>query len=316
MNRKINALQSFLVLLMVAGSLSAQDLLPRQAKVHERLISIHEHMMRSAFPIRQVTVPSSMPLLFKDTLENKLIRSEKLDPFFRTLLYEDTPARIVHIGDSHVRGHVYTVAARRALEQAWGDYAVLSDSITYRTSAIATETGRPGVVYHGMGINGAVTSHFTREEKVEEITALKPDLLILSFGTNESHGRNYNAHEHRLQLDSIVTLYQRQFRKAVILLTTPPGSYIRPRRGQRVINTLTPKVTDTILAFAEERDLPVWDLYHIVGGSKRACVNWVNLQYMQRDRVHYTHAGYNLQGRLLSEAILKAYNDYVASGLE
>ena len=316
MKQKINRWSALLLLIVTVGSLSAQDLLPRKTRVNERLISIQEHMMRSAFPIQQVTVHGSMPLLFRDTLENKIIRPEKLDSFFCRLLYSDSPARVVHIGDSHVRGHVFTVAARRTLEEAWGDYAVLPDDITYRTSAIATETGRPGVVYHGMGINGATTTHFTTETKMEEITSLHPDLLILSFGTNESHGRNYKSDEHYRQLDSIVTIYQKQYPQAMIMLTTPPGSYIRPRRGQRVINTMTPKVVDTILAFAKDRDLPVWDLYHIVGGSKRACANWTNLQFMQRDRVHYTHAGYILQGRLLGEAILKAYNDYVASGLE
>jgi hypothetical protein len=32
---------------------------------------------------------------------------------------------------------------------------------------------------------------------------------------------------------------------------------------------------------------------------------------MQRDQVHYTHEGYRVQGNLLAEALLKAYNSYV-----
>ena len=218
----------------------------------------------------------------------------------------NSPTRIVHLGDSHVRGHVFTVSARRVLEGAWGDQAVLRDSITYRTSALASETGNPGMVYHGMGINGATTEHFMTASKIEQIASLNPDLLILSFGTNESHDKNYRSDEHYRQLDSIVAVYRANFPAATIMLTTPPGSYIRSRQGKRSINTITPKAVDTILSFAKDRDLPVWDLYDIVGGGKRACLNWVSHNYMRPDRIHYTSAGYALQGRLLSEAILRA----------
>ena len=64
--------------------------------------------------------------------------------------------------------------------------------------------------------------------------------------------------------------------------------------------------------FAETNHLALWDMYHIVGGEDRACRNWLSADMYQRDRIHFTVAGYTLQGLLLHEALIKAYNTYVA----
>jgi hypothetical protein len=53
-------------------------------------------------------------------------------------------------------------------------------------------------------------------------------------------------------------------------------------------------------------------MYNVVGGSLRACKNWQEARLMRPDHVHYLPEGYILQGNLLYEAIIKAYNDYVS----
>ena len=53
-------------------------------------------------------------------------------------------------------------------------------------------------------------------------------------------------------------------------------------------------------------------MYNIVGGSLRACKNWIDAGLMRPDHVHYLPEGYTLQGELLYEAIIKAYNEYVS----
>lgn len=315
--KQLNRLFLYLLMWWLSVPVFAQDLKHRPSRAQRPLPVFPYYASRGDFRIRPVEVLHAMPSTFRDTLENTLIRPSLLHPFFERLTRNDVPVRVLHIGDSHVRGHVYTVRVRQLLEQAWGNSAVMPDSITYLTSALATETGRPGLVYHTMGINGATTTHFTTPEKMSEIAALHPDLVILSFGTNESHGRRYDERAHRLQLDSMLCALQRYCPDAGVMLTTPPGSYIRQRRrGPRVINTLTPQVVNTLLQFAADRELPVWDMYNIVGGKRRACLNWVGGSYMQRDRIHYTRNGYMLQGELLAEAILKAFNEYVADRLE
>ena len=100
------------------------------------------------------------------------------------------------------------------------------------------------------------------------------------------------------------------------LLTTPPGAYVRNGRRGRVINPRTSLVVDTQLKFAEENQLAVWDMYHVVGGSQYACRNWTAAHLFQRDKIHFTREGYILQGLLLHEALIKEYNKYVGNRLE
>ncbi len=68
--------------------------------------------------------------------------------------------------------------------------------------------------------------------------------------------------------------------------------------------------------FAREHGIAIWDMYDIVGGKQRACLNWNAAKMYQRDKIHFTHEGYTLQGLLLHEAFIKAYNHYVATRLD
>ena len=68
----------------------------------------------------------------------------------------------------------------------------------------------------------------------------------------------------------------------------------------------------TIRRYAGDHRLLVWDMYEVVGGKKRACKNWAEAKLMRPDHVHYLPEGYILQGNLLYQALIKAYNDYVS----
>lgn len=264
-------------------------------------------------PQDPIVLTNSMPGSFKNTKENVLVDTmHVLIPFFEKLRVCRAPVRVVHIGDSHIRGHALPLAVRRNFERDFGDGATYPDTITYLSSGLARETGNPGMVYHMIGINGATCTSFTNAMQINEIAELNPDLIIISLGTNESHGRGYLPSVHERQMDDLLGMLHHACPNAAFLLTTPPGSYIRYRR-RRSVNTRTPLVATTIKDYAKKHGYPVWDMYNIVGGRERACLNWVNGNYMVRDRVHYTVAGYTLQGNLLYEALIKAYNDYVSN---
>ncbi len=291
---------------------SGQDKLPSGLKASQPS-ALPEAMDVYRRPQSPVVLHNSMPGSFKNVGDNLLIDTvHVLIPFFEKLRVRRTPVRIVHIGDSHIRGHVLPLVVRRNFERDFGDEAVYPDTVTYLSSGLARETGRPGVVYHMIGINGATCTNFTNAMQVNEIAGLNPDLIIVSFGTNESHGHGYTPSVHEQQMDRLFAMLHEVCPDAAFLLTTPPGSYIRYRR-RRSINTRTPLVAATIREYARKRGYAVWDMYTIVGGRERACLNWVNGNYMVRDRVHYTAAGYTVQGNLLYEALIKAYNNYVSN---
>lgn len=276
----------------------AQDQLPVCPPQDKRMKSMKQmrEMNRAADTI---SVQLNYPSAFRGTGKNEITDSiALLSPVFERLrqvrggLSEDT-VRIVHIGDSHVRGHIYpqTTAARLA-----ADFGAVS--------------------YTDMGVNGATCLTFTHPERIAGIAALKPELLIVSFGTNESHNRRYNATIHYNQMDELVQLLRDSLPGVAILLTTPPGSYdsTRKRRRKRsyAVNPRTAVAAETIRRYAVNHRLLVWDMYGAVGGSHRACVNWTEAGLMRPDHVHYLPEGYILQGNLLYQALIQAYNDYVS----
>lgn len=239
-----------------------------------------------------------LPKAFRQLGENELIDSIGiLKPFWEKMrlirLGASTDTiRIVHVGDSHIRGHIFPRTTGALLQQAFG-----------------------AVSYTDMGINGAFCITFTRPDRIAEIAALHPDLVILSFGTNESHNRRYSSLAHYRQMDEMVRMIRDGLPGVPLLMTTPPGAYesFRQRRRRRTykINPRTAVAVQTIRRFADVNGLAVWDMYEAFGGSRRACLNWQEAGMMRPDHIHYLPEGYMLQGELFFRALLKAYNDYV-----
>ena len=278
--------------------ITAQDRIPACPPLGKTLKKIK--------PLREMTWANDtisaqifFPTVFRETGRNEIIDSiALLAPVFEHIcqvhagLSEDT-VRIVHIGDSHVRGHIYPQTTGARLTETFG-----------------------AVSYIDKGVNGATCLTFTHPDRIAEIAALKPELLILSFGTNESHNRRYSINVHYNQMDELVKLLRDSLPNVPILFTTPPGSYesFRQRRRRRTyaINPRTATAAETIRRYAKNNRLLVWDMYDVVGGKRRACTNWTEAKLMRPDHVHYLPEGYILQGNLLYQAIIKAYNDYVS----
>ncbi|MDR1003834.1 MAG: SGNH/GDSL hydrolase family protein [Prevotellaceae bacterium] len=279
------------------GALRAQDALPPPAPPALHTPdndTLHTYRIR----MERVREPHfSFPAVFQNTSDNALTDSlGVLDPFWEKLRqlrlgYRRDTIYVVHIGDSHVRGHLFPRTAGGLLSQAFGN-----------------------VVYTDMGVNGATCLTFTHPGRIKEIAALHPDLLILSFGTNESHNRRYNATVHYRQMEELLQLLRARLPDVPMLMTTPPGSFDRfgtRRRRTYKVNPRTAVATRTICRFARAYRLAVWNLYAIAGDSARAPLNWQDAKLMRPDHVHYLPEAYTLQGELLGEALLKGYNEYV-----
>lgn len=251
----------------------------------------------------------SIPPIFREKKENKIVdETHSLDSLFSKLDKKDRQVRIVNIGDSHVRGHVFTYTTRLLLEEQFGSGAVYPDEVTYRTTAIARETGETGLIFHIFGINGATAFTFNTPENIAQVDSLKPDLIIVSFGTNEANG-TYDATVHKEHLDELVTAIRKNNPDAAILLTTPPGAY-KGRGKRRRVNPNTQKVAAVITEYAQEKGYASWDLYKIIGGRQYAVRNWSRARMFGRDGIHFNTQGYQLQGELLYQAIMKEYKAY------
>lgn len=293
------------VLLWLTGGLEtlrAQDALPAVPAPHTVVPGCDTIGLYSQRTDTLVVPFIALPQAFRQVGENVLTDSiGVLRPFWEKLrllrLKASTDTlRIVHVGDSHIRGHIFPRTTGTLMQQAFGE-----------------------LTYTDVGINGAFCTTFTRPDRVAKIAALHPDLLILSFGTNESHNRRYNSMLHYRQMDELLRMLREKMPDVPILMTTPPGSYDSSRRrGRRRTYTVNPRTAiavQTIHRFADNNGLAVWDMYDILGGAQRACLNWQEAGLMRPDHVHYLPDGYTLQGSLLYQALIKAFNDFLNNEL-
>lgn len=175
--------------------------------------------------------------------------------------------------------------------------------------------GQPGVLFHSIGINGAMFINYTTPGYVKQLALLKPSLLIISLGTNETFGRRFTEQEFTGQLSGFISLVRQYMPATAILLTTPPECYKRVRVNKKrvyVRNENTEKAAHAFVSYARKEGVPCWDLFAVTGG-KGSYKKWYSAGLMSRDRVHFTKEAYREQGNLLYRALVKSYNQYVTA---
>ncbi|MDR2563701.1 MAG: GDSL-type esterase/lipase family protein [Prevotellaceae bacterium] len=170
--------------------------------------------------------------------------------------------------------------------------------------------GKNGVIYHSIGINGAQYSDFKREELLcRQLAYLKPDLIIVSLGTNEAYAKTLNRNFSNDVFDLVFSMMEYS-PEAAVLLATPPETYKRYARNKRAPNHLAGEVRQAIENYALTYGCPYWDMYKATGG-KGSALQWNKKKLLVKDGVHFTKEGYEFQGELLFQALIRAYNQYI-----
>lgn len=161
--------------------------------------------------------------------------------------------------------------------------------------------GKKGVVYNSLGVNGAEYRHYNEAQYfAQQSKVLTPDLIIISLGTNEAANSKFDEEVFYNQIDKLVNDLQNYNPNAVILLTTPADNF----RRKKYPNTIIKRVSKTIVNYCINHQLPYWDLYQISGGYKSARF-WKKYQLLAKDNLHYSKKGYQVQGTLLYQALMK-----------
>ncbi len=172
---------------------------------------------------------------------------------------------------------------------------------------LSLENGKAGILYHATGGNGAKAKHYVEASNFAEQThELAPDLIIISLGTNEAIDHPYIDPKFQSQLDAFVNQLKSNNPNALFLLTTPLDFFKKKTRRNPGVEVIREK----IIAYADDHGYAYWDLY-TSGGGKHSADIWKKNNLMQPDGIHFTKAGYILQGSLLYEALIKGYNEYV-----
>jgi len=170
------------------------------------------------------------------------------------------------------------------------------------------ENGNPGIIYNTIGVNGAEFQHYSEAlHFCEQTKALKPDLIIISLGTNEAFGLNFNPDVFYADMQLLYSQLKKENPNAGFLFTLPACSYRRKKPNPRL-----PLAGKAIIRFTTDNNISYWDLQAATGGDNSA-VNWRKNHLLRPDGVHYSRAGYDLQGNLFCKAFLNSYNAYVTN---
>jgi lysophospholipase L1-like esterase len=166
------------------------------------------------------------------------------------------------------------------------------------------EKTQPGLLFHSTGINGAGFYNLLDSPRIfEQIGILKPDLIVVSLGTNDAQG-NYRNEQFSANLNKFMLLLRKSNPDTPVLLTLPPDSN---KQGKH--NSDLAKVEKTMIDYAKENNCAWWKLSEVMGG-KGSVNKWRKEQMASKDLLHYTPKGYMLQGYLFYQAFVKSYKKY------
>lgn len=166
------------------------------------------------------------------------------------------------------------------------------------------ENSYPGIQYSIAAANGAKVQSFLLSDKfLRQCADHNPDLLILSLGTNDAFSRYYSDSSYYAHYDTLLYQLRTLLPQSNILMTVPGDA-------NRHVKTHIPEVLRArkiTLELAQKYSCAVWDWFTVMGGPK-SVDKWAMYQLTAFDRLHLNDDGYRLQGKLMYNAIIDAYN--------
>ncbi len=179
-----------------------------------------------------------------------------------------------------------------------------------RIYGMILENDSAGLLYNMIGVNGAEYRHYNRSQYfLEQMSYLKPDLVILSMGTNEGFNAKFDSANFYQQVDTLVNNIRLRNPGVNILVTTPPDSYRKVRKGKKRYYAKNPQMLaarNTLIRYCTKNQIAYWDLYEVMGGygSMNA---WYKGGLVARDHLHFSAKAYQMMGNLLYKAIDDGY---------
>ncbi len=177
---------------------------------------------------------------------------------------------------------------------------------------IDLENNFQGIVYTDAGISGASLPSFLKCSLLaNQLSVIKPDLVIISLGTNDTYGTNFYPERYKKHYTEFLNKIRKAVPDAAILLTVPNDCYYR-RRDPLPFTADAEKV---IIDLAKKYNCGVWNFYEIMGGYNSSYL-WHKDKLMQNDLIHFTKKGYIIKGNLFFNALLKSWDNHIEKKLK
>ncbi|WP_298952096.1 LysM peptidoglycan-binding domain-containing protein [uncultured Nonlabens sp.] len=176
----------------------------------------------------------------------------------------------------------------------------------YVLDGLLLSTGKSGVHFHGIGVNGTKFSDYNKFPRFfDQLAAINPDLIIISLGANESFYDTYTEEKLKSDMDIFNREMIKRGMTGSVLLTSPPPSMKKRKR----INSTATVYAYEMGVFANLNSWAFYDL-HSVSRTSTAMPDWYAAKLTSSDRIHFIKPGYQLQAQLLVESIFNSYDRY------
>ncbi|MSP57295.1 MAG: LysM peptidoglycan-binding domain-containing protein [Flavobacteriaceae bacterium] len=165
-------------------------------------------------------------------------------------------------------------------------------------------TPRRGIAYHHCGVAGAQFTHLIEKAPwtIEQIAHLKPDIVIFSFGTNESYNGKHDSAVYSESVQKFLSELVVASPQTAIIITTAPDT-----RSRNLIPPKQISVNNQLKTLAKNAHLTLYDLNTAMGGWGSMNL-WYKNKLTLADKLHFTASGYALQGKLFSLSFMQFYN--------
>jgi lysophospholipase L1-like esterase len=184
-----------------------------------------------------------------------------------------------------------------------------------RLFGVALERDRPGVVYDALGSHAAMAVYWQRQDAAhwkEQLALRDPSLVIFEYGTNESDLWKLDRAEYEQALAGLVDELRDASGGAPVLVVAPLDR--AESKGGRLV---TKQVILDLVAIQRRVALAhgaaFFDTFSAMGGEG-SMAKWFKTrpQLAGGDLTHPTPLGAEVLGDMLSDALVHAYEAYLA----
>lgn len=184
-----------------------------------------------------------------------------------------------------------------------------------RAFGVVLESSKSGVVYDSLGVNGAfiglLNNYLDEQHWQEQLQHRKPDLVILSYGANESEYENWPMEQYEKDTREVVRRIRAALPEASILFVGPMDRGKRGAGGEIITRPMIPKLIAYQRKLAVETGCAFFDTFTAMGGEGTAA-KWYEARprLMGGDFTHPTWPGSEIVGTYIHDALIKAYENH------
>ena len=227
----------------------------------------------------------------------------------------DDTAPVVSVDGTTIQGNYDEdlSAYAFALPHLTDSVCICFDSVPgeFTITGILLENGMPGINVHGVGVNGASVPSYLRCDDFErDLELIKPDLIIFGIGINDAAEKDFEKEIFKRNYAQLIEIIQRVNPDCALLFMSNNDSFKRVKKKKYQVNANGLLVELAVNEMGKKYNAAVWDQFDIMGGLK-SMQKWQNINLAQRDKVHFTAAGYELLGDLLYNALIERYMEHL-----